>query len=126
MIDGIKPNGMIVEHSFQTNGTLIDDAWCTFFIEQRVDVGVSIDRTAAFARSPPPQRSGRGTYDRAIAGVRLLQRRQAPFHVISVLTTESLAAPQEMLNYYVAEGIEAVCLPMSGIRGRPSCRVLCG
>ena len=117
MIDGIKPNGMIVEHSFQTNGTLIDDAWCTFFIEQRVNVGVSIDGPQRLHDRHRRTRSGRGTYDRAIAGVRLLRRRQVPFHVISVLTTESLAAPQEMFDFYVAEGIEAVCFNVEESEG---------
>jgi uncharacterized protein len=86
MIDGIKPNGLAVEHSFQTNGTLIDEAWCKFFIEQRVNVGVSIDGPQRLHDRHRLTRSGRGTFERAIAGVRLLRRRHVPFHVISVLT----------------------------------------
>jgi uncharacterized protein len=117
MIDGIRPNGVTVEHSFQTNGTLIDDAWCTFFIEQCVNVGVSIDGPQRLHDRHRRTRSGRGTFDRAIAGVRMLRRRHLPFHVISVLTTESLAAPQEMFDFYVAEGIEAVCFNVEESEG---------
>ena len=62
-------------------------------------------------------RSGRGTFDRTIAGVRLLRHRRVPFHVISVLTTESLAAPREMFDFYVAEGIEAVCFNVEESEG---------
>ena len=43
MIDRLKPAELGVVHSFQTNGTLIDEAWCAFFAEERVDVGVSVD-----------------------------------------------------------------------------------
>ena len=32
-----------VRHSFQTNATLIDDAWCRFFALPDVAVGVSVD-----------------------------------------------------------------------------------
>jgi uncharacterized protein len=35
--------GLPVRHSVQTNATLIDDAWCTFFAERSISVGVSID-----------------------------------------------------------------------------------
>src|SRR5208283_2213465 len=32
-----------IQHSFQTNGTLIDDAWCLFFKQPTMRVGLSID-----------------------------------------------------------------------------------
>src|SRR6202041_1101259 len=116
-IDRIKPPGLTVEHSFQTNGTLIDETWCKFFIEQRVNVGVSIDGPKRFHDRHRVTRSGRGTFDRTIAGIRLLRRRHVPFHVISVLTTESLAAPQERFDFYVAEGIEGVCFNVEESEG---------
>jgi uncharacterized protein len=52
-----------------------------------------------------------------IAGARLLRRRHVPFHVISVLTTESLAEPQQMFDFFVAEGIEAVCFNVEESEG---------
>ena len=117
MIDRIKPAGLTVEHSFQTNGTLINEAWCTFFIEEHVNVGVSIDGPRRLHDRHRRTRSGRGTFDRVIAGVRLLRHRHVPFHVISVLTTESLAAPRDMFDFYVAEGIEAVCFNVEESEG---------
>ena len=32
-----------IEHHVQTNATLIDDAWCEFFLQHQVEVGVSVD-----------------------------------------------------------------------------------
>jgi uncharacterized protein len=117
MIDRLKPAGLEVAHSFQTNGTLIDEAWCAFFADQHVGVGVSIDGPRQFNDRHRLTRSGRGTFDRTLAGVRLLRRHQVPFHVISVLSAASMAAPREMFDFYVEEGIERVCFNVEESEG---------
>jgi len=117
LIDSLKPPDVTVAHSFQTNGTLIDDAWCDFFAEAQVNLGVSIDGPRQFHDANRVTRAGRGTFDRTIAGIRLLRRRGIPFHVISVLTGASMAAPAEMFAFYVAEGINAVCFNVEESEG---------
>jgi len=117
MIESLRPRDLSVVHSFQTNGTLIDEAWCTFFTEARVNLGVSADGPRHLHDRNRVTRSGRGTFDRAIAGIRLLRRREVPFHVISVLSSASMAVPQEMFDFYVAEGIEQVCFNVEESEG---------
>jgi uncharacterized protein len=117
MTDRLKPAGVEVAHSFQTNGTLIDDAWCAFFAEERIGVGVSIDGPKQFHDRYRLTRAGRGTFDRTMAGIRLLRRHQVPFHVISVLSAASMAAPSEMFDFYVEEGIERVCFNVEESEG---------
>src|SRR5262249_9071329 len=109
LVDRLKPAGLTVTHSFQTNGTLITDEWCRFFSDEHVGVGVSIDGPKRLHDRNRVTRSGQGTFDKAIAGIRLLHKHRVPFHVISVLSAESLAAPDEMFEFYVGEGIEHVC-----------------
>jgi uncharacterized protein len=116
-IDRLKPAELAVSHSFQTNGTLIDDAWCGFFTDERVGVGVSIDGPKHFHDRHRLTRSGRGTFDRTIAGIRLLRRHAVPFHVISVLSAASMGAPREMFDFYIAEGIERVCFNVEESEG---------
>jgi uncharacterized protein len=117
MIDRLKPVELLVTHSFQTNGTLISEAWCDFFAEEHVNLGVSIDGPKPLHDRNRLTRSGRGTFDKTIAGVRLLRRHEVPFHVISVLSTESLAAPREMFDFYVEEGIQEVCFNVEESEG---------
>ncbi len=62
-------------------------------------------------------RAGRGTFDRTIAGIRRLRHHGVPFHVISVLSPESLAAPREMFDFYVSEGIDRVCFNVEESEG---------
>jgi len=117
MIDRLKPAGVEVAHSFQTNGTLIDEALCAFFAEKRIGVGVSIDGPKQFHDRYRLTRAGRGTFDRTMAGIRLLRLHQVPFHVISVLSAASMAAPREMFDFFVEEGIEQVCFNVEESEG---------
>ena len=116
-IDELKPKQLTLSHSFQTNAILIDAAWCRFFADERVGVGVSIDGPKRFHDRHRLTRSGRGTFDRTIAGIRLLRQQEVPFHVISVLSAESMAAPREMFDFYVEEGIERVCFNVEESEG---------
>lgn len=117
LIDSLKPPGLMVTHSFQTNGTLIDDAWCDFIAEAQVSIGVSIDGPRRLHDRNRVTRSGRGTFDKAVAGVRRLRQHGVPFHVISVLTKDSLAAPEELFEFYLAEGINHVCFNVEESEG---------
>ncbi len=113
----LKPAELSVAHSFQTNGTLIDEPWCKFFTEEHVNIGVSIDGPQRLHDRNRLTRSGRGTFDKTIAGIRLLRRHGVPFHVISVLSLDSMLAPREMFEFYVAEGIEQVCFNVEESEG---------
>jgi uncharacterized protein len=117
IIDRLKPTDLTVTHSFQTNGTLIDEAWCAFFSEEGIDVGVSVDGPQHLHDRNRLTRSGRGTFDKTIAGIRLLRRHSVPFHVISVLSTASMAAARDMFDFYVEEEIEEVCFNVEGSEG---------
>jgi uncharacterized protein len=117
LVDRLKPADLHLTHSFQTNGTLINEAWCDFFVEQRVNLGVSVDGPKEFHDLNRRTRSGQGTFDRTIAGIRMLNRRQVPFHVISVLTTASMSAPEAMFKFYVGERIERVCFNVEESEG---------
>jgi uncharacterized protein len=117
MIDALKPAKMVVTHSFQTNGTLIDEAWCKFFSVEHVNLGVSIDGPQRLHDRNRLTRSGRGTFDKTIAGIRLLRRHEVPFHVISVLSLDSMLSAREMFDFYVDEGIQHICFNVEESEG---------
>jgi len=117
LVAQLKPAGLSLTHAFQTNGTLIDDDWCEFLLAARVNVGVSIDGPKRFHDRNRVTRAGHGTFDKAIRGIRLLRKHRVPFHVISVLSTESMDAPRELFDFYVSEGIDHVCFNVEESEG---------
>ena len=116
-IEAVRPAGIEVRHAFQTNGMLITPAWCDALKRHDIGIGVSIDGPRHLHDAHRVTRAGRGTFDQTLAGVRLLRREHVPFHVISVLSADSLDAPEEMLDFYLSEGIENVCFNVEESEG---------
>jgi uncharacterized protein len=116
-IEKLRPAALQLRHSFQTNGMLITSKWCDLFKKWEVGVGVSIDGPKHLHDAHRVTRSGRGTFDKTLAGIHLLKREQVPFHVISVLSQQALHTPREMLDFFLAEGIEDVCFNVEESEG---------
>jgi uncharacterized protein len=96
---------------------LIDDDWCALFRDWKVGVGVSLDGPRDLHDANRKTRSGAGTFDRTIAGIRRLQDAKLPFHVISVLSAASLDDPDGLLAFYLAHGIDHVCFNVEESEG---------
>jgi uncharacterized protein len=109
--------GVHVEHSFQTNGTLIDADWCAFIKANDVRIGVSVDGPAFLHDRYRRTRRGKGTHARVVEGMKLLRSEGIPFHVITVLTGESLDYPDELYEFYRQQGISSVGFNVEEIEG---------
>jgi uncharacterized protein len=116
-IEALRPRKLQLQHSIQTNGMLISAAWCDFFKTRNINVGVSIDGPQRMHDAQRITRSGRGTFEKTLAGIRMLRQHQVPFHVISVLSGAAMEAPQEMLDFYISEGIEDICFNVEESEG---------
>ena len=125
-IAALCPSSVRVRHSIQTNGMLLSTEWCDLFKRWHVGVGVSIDGPRRLNDAHRLTRTGRSTFDHALVGIRLLRRESVPFHVISVLSQESMDAPQELLDFYVAEGIADVCFNVEESEGEHISDLLVG
>ncbi len=74
--------GQTVEHTFQTNGMLLDDDWCEFFKKHQFLVGLSVDGPRELHDTYRVDRRGHGTFDRVIEGWRLLRKHQVEFNIL--------------------------------------------
>jgi len=111
-----SPDGQAI-HSFQTNGTLIDDRWCALFQRHEIRIGVSIDGPAYLHDMKRRTRNGGGTHARVMAGIERLRQHGISFHVITVLTREALDYPDELHAFYLENGIEHVGFNVEEIEG---------
>ena len=89
-----------ISHNIQTNATLITSKWAEFFLEHEVQIGVSIDGPEHIHNFARKHRDGRGSWDECMRGIKILQDKNVPFHVISVLSSRSLADPDALYEFY--------------------------
>ena len=99
------PSGLRITHSFQSNGTLLNGEWCDFIQQTGICLGLSIDGPERIHDAHRKTRSGAGTHAKAMRGVSLLQQRGIDFHVIAVVTDDSLDHPDEIFDFFVEHGI---------------------
>ncbi len=117
LIDSLNVNGVKLRHNFQTNGLLIDTAWLEFFRARQVRLGISIDGPRALHDAHRKTRAGSGTFKGVIAAIDLLNRDAFPFHVISVITADSLDSAEDLFDFYVEHGIRNVGFNFDEIEG---------
>jgi len=109
--------GIPVTHSLQTNGVLINDAYCELFRRFDIKIGVSVDGPAFLHDARRVTRSGKPTHAAVVAGMRMLQKHAIPFNVICVLTSRSLRHPEEVYYWFREMGVRAVAFNLEEIEG---------
>lgn len=114
-IEKIKQLGLSCSYSIQTNGLLINEKWASFFKENNFLVGVSID---GFKENMDVFRvdfDGNSIYEKCLACLELLKKYGVDFNVLTVLTNNLAANPNELFKFYQENQIQYVqlipCLP---------------
>jgi len=108
-----------VEHTMQTNGTLIDDEWAAFLAKHDFLVGISIDGPRDLHDAYRVDKGGRPTFDRVIQG---LDRLKAHGVRWNVLTTVHRANEHHGLDVYrfLRDDLGAEFIQLIPIVERPS------
>jgi uncharacterized protein len=86
-------------NNLQTNGTLLNEDWCSFIANEHFDVGISIDGTRWVHDRYRKDLHGKGTYETAVAAVRRLQTYGVQPDLLCTVTSTSA---QEPLDIYRA------------------------
>ncbi len=89
--------GQQVQHTIQTNGTLLDDAWGSFLADNGFLVGLSIDGPRAMHDAYRVDKGGKPTFDRVLHGWEVLRRHGVEWNA---LTTVNAANADHGLEVY--------------------------
>ena len=81
-VERYRRPGQIVQHTFQTNGILLDDEWCAFFKQHNFLVGLSVDGPRELHDTYRKDRGQLGTFDKVMNGWRALRRHDVDFNIL--------------------------------------------
>jgi uncharacterized protein len=103
-----QPVNAKVNWALQTNGTLIDEAWCAFFKEHNFLVGLSLDGGAFLHDRNRRFADGGASFNQVMSGKHLLDAFRVEYNVLCVLTNEAARHPQKLWKFILDENIRYV------------------
>ncbi len=107
LVEENAPPGMRVSYTMQTNGTLLDDAWCEFLRDSGFLVGLSMDGPCELHDVYRLDKGGRGTFERVERSARLMQRYGVDFNILCSVHAANAGYPLEVYRYFRDElGVE--------------------
>jgi len=98
-------NGKTIRNTLQTNGTLLDDAWCEFLGRERFLVGLSIDGPRTLHDAARPDKRGRGSFDDVLAALKRLQRHGVELNVLVTVSSANVGYGAEVYRFLKAQGV---------------------
>jgi len=91
--------GQTIEHTMQTNGTLLDESWADFLAEHHVLVGLSIDGRPDDHDRFRVWKDGRGSHGDVLRAWDLLRRHGVECNVLCSLSAANVRHPLETYRY---------------------------
>lgn len=100
LVDKYRKPGQIVRHTFQTNGLLLDDSWCSFFKKNNFLVGLSVDGPRELHDVYRRDRRGGGTFDHVMKGWEHLRRHKVEFNILCTVNAANQAHGREVYRFF--------------------------
>ena len=91
--------GQTITNAFQTNATLIDGKWASFFRENQFLIGVSIDGPKEIHDHYRIDHRGKGSFDRVMKGVENLKQYNVDHNALFSITDISAKDPLSIYDF---------------------------
>jgi len=92
--------GAQIEYSLQTNGTLLNAAWCDFFREHNFLIGLSLDGPRPMHDAYRVDKGGAPTFDKVAAAARLMQERRVEFNILCTVHAANAPHPVAVYRFF--------------------------
>ncbi len=92
-------NGKRIGNALQTNGTLLNDEWCEFLVQNQFLVGLSIDGPPKLHDTYRVDKKGAPTYEKVALGLKMLKKHAVEFNTLTVVNRANSKKPLEVYRF---------------------------
>ncbi len=96
--------GRPVHNAFQTNGTLIDKAWCKFLAKENFLIGLSLDGPRHIHDKFRVDRGDKPTFDRVMKTLKLMKAHRVEFNTLTCVTKQNAKHAVEIYKFLKGTG----------------------
>jgi uncharacterized protein len=96
--------GRVISNSFQTNGVLLDDAWCKFLKRHNFLVGLSLDGPEDIHDNYRLTTGGGPSHHLVMRALRLLQRHGVEYNILCCVNRRSSEEPLRVYEFFQEAG----------------------
>jgi len=89
----------LVDNAFQTNGTLLDDAWGEFLARNKFLIGLSVDGPAEIHDEYRVDKGGQPTFTRVMRGLDILKKHGVEFNTLTVINRTNSYHAQKVYRF---------------------------
>ena len=89
----------LVDNAFQTNGTLLDDAWGEFLARNKFLIGLSVDGPAEIHDAYRVDKGGQPTFTRVMRGLDILKKHGVEFNTLTVINRTNSYHAQKVYRF---------------------------
>ena len=92
--------GQEIKHTFQTNGLLLDEAWCAFFKKHNFLVGLSLDGPQEMHDAYRVDKRGDGSFHLVMRAWEVLRRHQVDVNILCTIHAANADHPLEVYRFF--------------------------
>jgi hypothetical protein len=91
--------GKIIDNAFQTNGTLLDDAWGGFLARNKFLIGLSVDGPEEIHDAYRVDKGGQPTFARVMRGLGILKKHGVEFNTLTVINRKNAYRAHDVYGF---------------------------
>ncbi|MEH6355158.1 MAG: anaerobic sulfatase maturase [Marinobacter sp.] len=100
LVEKYRRPGQDVQHTFQTNGILLNDEWCAFFKKHNFLVGLSVDGPRELHNVYRVDRHKKSTFDKVMDGWRCLRKHEVDFNILCTVNAANQNHGREVYRFF--------------------------